>query len=187
MRALFEYQLDTAPAADPITLAEAKAACRVTHDDEDSYLALLIDGAVALLDGPTGYLGQAIVEQTWTVRCGPSGVERVLSLPFGPVSDVTAIKTHDGTALTTHDLADFRILFGKFDTTIEPISGQWPAMADRADALQITFKAGASSVAAVPATIKQAVLMQVAHWYDNRDSADLAPGLPGVLVNERRF
>src|SRR5436190_13362613 len=143
MRPLFEYELLTAPAAEPVSHAEGKAACRVLHDDENTYLELLIAAAISLLDGPTGYLGQAIVDQEWKVRCGPSGVCGALALPFGPVSEVLAIAAHDGTTLNSQDLSDFRILYGKFNTTIEPVSGSWPSMADRADALQITFTAGA--------------------------------------------
>lgn len=200
MRPTFEYELVTAPASEPITLAEAKSACRVLSTDEDSFIALLVSAAVALLDGPLGYLGQAIVDQKWTVRCGPAGVCGALALPFGPVSAVTGLKTHDGTTLNTANLADYRILYGKFTTTIEPISGTWPALADRADALQVTFQAGAADagpvVKSVSASVKLALLGLVAHWFNNREAVvvgagitatEVPLGVEAMLINERRF
>jgi len=194
MHPQFEYTLVTPPAATPVSLAEAKAACRVLHSDEDTYITLLIAAAVGMLDGPSGYLAQAIVAQSWTLTSGPTGISGKITLPFGPVSAVTAIKTHDGTALNTATLGDFRVLTSKFRTTIEPISGSWPTMADRDDALQITLTAGAANADAVGAHIKQAILLLVAHWFRNREtvlvgsiSKEIEMGLQALLVNERRF
>lgn len=199
MQPVFDYELVTPPGStDAIaTTAEAKVACGVTHGEHDSFIADLIAAAVALLDGPLGYLGQAIDDQVWTVRCSPDEVDGTLKLPFGPVSEVTAIKTHDGTTLNTATLDDFRISYSKFGTVITPNSGSWPTMADREDALQVTFNAGAASggpVTAVPPTIKRAVLMLVAHWYRHREtvlvgsiSKEVEFGLQALLANERNF
>lgn len=199
MQSVFEYELVTAPAdTDGIaTTAEAKVACGVTHSEHDTFIADLIAAAVALLDGPMGYLGQAIDDQEWTVRCAPGNVSGTLKLPFGPVSEVTAIKTHDGATLNTATLGDFRISYSKFGTVITPNSGSWPTMADREDALQITFNAGAAvggPVKAVPPTVKRAVLMLVAHWYRQREtvvigsiSKEVEFGLQHLLANERNF
>lgn len=190
---MFEYELVTPPAnSDAVcTLAQAKQACSVLDDDWDDFIQLAINSAVAVLDGPHGMLGMAIADQEWTVRCGPAGVTRVLELPFGPVTEVTAIATHDGTTLTTQDLAEYRILYSKFRTTIEPVSGVWPSMADRADALQITFNAGAAEPAA---NITMAVCGLVAHWFENRGAVAVGTitsrmefSLESQLANERRF
>lgn len=198
MQPLFDYELVTPPADNDAvcTVAEAKVACAIDSSEHDTFVQDLIDAALALLDGPLGYLGQAIDDQEWTVRCAPKYVGKTLELPFGPVSEVTSIKTHDGTTLNTATLADFRISYSKFRTLITPNSGAWPTMADREDALQVTFNAGAVAggpVTAVPPTIKQAVRMLVAYWYDQREtvligdvSSEVEFGLRALLVNERR-
>jgi len=193
---MIEYEIEQAAAGDAaITLADAKAACRVLHDDEDVYLQLLIDAASSMVDGPFGYLGQAVTTQSWKIRFPGSTVrgQGILSLPFGPVASITTIKTFDGTTLSADLKADFELQGGRFTPAIAPKAGtQWPDLADRWDALQIEFVAG-DLVAAVPARIKQALLMIVAHWFMNREatligsiSKEIEIGVLGLLQNDRR-
>lgn len=57
--------LITAPSAQVVTLAEAKAHLRVDHADEDDVIEGFIAAAVAYLDGWQGVLGRGIMPQTW--------------------------------------------------------------------------------------------------------------------------
>jgi uncharacterized phiE125 gp8 family phage protein len=52
----------TAPAAEPLSLAEAKAFLRVEHDDDDGVIAALIAGARLYVEGQTR---RALLTQTW--------------------------------------------------------------------------------------------------------------------------
>lgn len=200
VRPLFEYELVTSPAAGPIGLDEAKAACRIEHDDEDGFIQDCIDAAVALLDGPFGMLGRAIVTQSWTLRCAAKGVAGRIELPLCPVTQVTAIKTHDGETLNTQTVAEWDVQLARFSTLLYPPNGAWPAMdATRVDALQVTVSAGgdpalaAGAIGCVPASIKQAVKLLVAHWHANRGlvtvgsiTQEIEFGLLALLANERR-
>src|SRR5882724_3057083 len=82
------------PGAEPVTLAEAKAWCRVDATDEDALLTALIVAARLQVESLTG---GALITQSWrlTVPC-PRG--RVVPLPLVPVQAVSSA-TADGNAI----------------------------------------------------------------------------------------
>ena len=181
------------PATEPVSLAEAKMAARVLHDDEDDLFTHLIAAATGLVDGPFGYLGQAIITQSWRVSYPQGAVNgnAALALPFGPVASIVSIKTYDGTTLSDDIKADFDLFKDRFNARIKPKTGNnWPALADREDALQIEYIAGED---AAKASIKHALLMIIAHWYENRETVlvgsitkEIEYGALALLQNERR-
>lgn len=183
----------TAP-TQAVTLAEAKMAARVRHDDEDSLFTLLIGAAIDVIDGPFGYLGQAISAQRWKVSYGRGAINgtAALELPFGPVTSIVSIRTFDGTTLAADVKANFDFYADRFNARLRPKAGfSWPTLADREDALQISFDCGD---AVVRRSTKQAILMLVAHWYANREtvlvgtvSKEIEMGAFALLQNERRF
>lgn len=189
---MVEYELEQLVLpTEAVTLAEAKAACRVLHDDEDDFIQHLVDSATALIDGPFGYLGRAIITQQWRASFPRGSVSGggALALPFGPVESIDTIKTFDGTTLSADLKADFELFGRQWAPVIKPKSGiNWPSLADRPDALQVEFTAGAAAAAA---PVKQAILMMVARWYRHREEgpidADVAAlGVAGLLQNHRK-
>jgi len=52
----------TPPAAEPVTLADAKAWLRVEHDDDDDVIAALIAGARSHVEAQTR---RALITQSW--------------------------------------------------------------------------------------------------------------------------
>ena len=149
--------LVTPPAAPPITLAEVKAQARVAHDDEDLLIQQYIDAATAWLDGPAGILGRCLVTQTW--RAELAAVTGPIRLPFPDTVIGSAVCTdaEGGELIHAFELQDQLPL-------LRPITGLGRSAA-------ITFTAGYGAPAEVPAAIRQAMLLLVAHWYDHRDAA----------------
>lgn len=177
------------PAVRPITLAEAKEHVRVIGLDEDTLLTALIGAATDHLDGPTGILGRAILQQTWTVDL--TGWSDPLYLPIEPVQSVTV--TYTSTAGTIVTLADteydlLRVAGGA--PSLQPkYGGAWPELGTARLPVRVTVVAGE---ALAPEDIKAAIKMLVAHWYEHREAVstgtmqDLPLAVGALLARHRR-
>lgn len=159
-----------APATAPVSLSEAKLHLRVDGSDEDSLITGLIDAATAHFDGQ-GVLGRAMVTQSWAqwVDQTPGWVR----LTVGPFQSLTSVEYYDAdNALQTATLADFEVrLDGDFVIVKPKKDYVWPNAYIRQDAIKITYVAGFGDAATdVPQSIRQAILLTIGHWYENREA-----------------
>ena len=184
-------ELLAAPAKSPITLFEAKNHCRVDFPDDDGLIEGLIASAVSHVDG-LGMLGRAMITQTWGQW--ESRSPGVVRLGMGPFQSLVSIEYYDADGvLQTADVADYETVRDGDYSICRPKSGKdWPSTADRPDAIKISYKAGFGDDAVnVPAGVRQAILMMVSFWYENRDAAHkdkltLLPfGVDALIGNER--
>lgn len=169
--------LVTAPAEAPVTPAEAKAWLRVDHDDEDELITSLVAAAVAHLDGYSGILGRAMVNQTWRQDFGCWPGDRVLRLPFPDVSSVTVKYRDEDDVEQTVNATLYELLEDARGAYVRlKDSFTAPALADdRSEPVQVTLVAGYGADAdAVPGALKQAIKQLVAYWYENREA--VSPG-----------
>ena len=146
----------TAPAALPISVAEAKAQMRVEGNDDDTIIERLVNAAVAFVD-VQGVLGRAMITQTWGEWLAPNPSTVLLSL--GPVQSVSAIKYYDvDGVLQTATLADFNVFGTPNRITITPKTGKaWPITQNRDDAIKIEYVIGyGASSTSVPQTVRHA-------------------------------
>lgn len=177
-----------------LTLAEAKAHCRIDDADSDGVLTSLINAAESYLDGYSGILGRALINQKW-VQNYDSFCDR-MNLPVGIASSISTVKYYDSSnvqqtlassvyQLLTDDLGSY--------VTLKPLQ-VWPQPYSREDAVEITWVAGYGSAAAnVPAAIRAAALLLVGHWYENRENvvigqtvAELPMAVNSLLAPFRR-
>lgn len=162
-----------APAATPVSVAEAKAHLRVESSDEDTLIAGLVSAATSHLDGWSGALGRAIVTQTWRQDFDgfPATRSRCMRLPLWPVASVTSVTYRDANGTTqTVSAADYSLLSderGAFIRFVEDFDS--PIVYDDGPAVSVTYVAGLAA-ADVPAAIKQAILLLVGHWFANREA-----------------
>lgn len=158
----------TPAAADPVSLSEAKAHCRIDFATDDTYLIALISAATQWVQNRTGrQLVTATLRQSWDHGTFDP---YLLELAREPVTAVESVKYYDADedlqTLSTDDYwTDFestppRIVMAYFF----PFVNVW-----RPNALQVEFSAGYGNAAAVPQALKQAILWLVAHWYENRE------------------
>ena len=158
------------PGALPVTLAQAKAHCRVDHNDDDALITLYIEAATAVLDGEDGVLGRCLSPQTWSLHYDefPCGA---IKIPLPPLIDVNFIKYNDGdgveqTLPTTAYAVDLHQTWG----WVVPAVGGWPTSAsDIINAVNIQFYAGYPPPIGVPGAIKAAILECVGDLYKLRE------------------
>lgn len=153
------------PAAAFVTLAEAKLHCNVDHDDDDTLIEAYIAAATAHIDGPFGWLGRSVGEQTLEYTASGFGCERYVQLPYPPVISVTSVKYLDSDGVEqTVAPADYSVIGDTFWLLPD---GSWPSVGYYPDAVRVRYQAGYETV---PESIRVAVLLHVGTLYDNRAS-----------------
>jgi uncharacterized phiE125 gp8 family phage protein len=164
--------LITAPTVEPVSVAEAKAHLRVDIDDDDTLIGGLITAAKSHLEG-IARPKLAMINQTWDYIADvwPAG-DTVELRPY-PLQSVTSIKyTTSAGVETTFAAASYQV-----DTYSQPgrlrlkTSVAWPSVVLREmNGLAIRFVAGYGAAgSAVPIQLRQAILLLVGHWYENRE------------------
>lgn len=169
------------PASESVTLTEAKAQCRVDGSDSDTLLTDYIETARTLVEQ---YTGTRLVSQTVVMRA--SHFCDLYDLPVAPISAVSGITylDPDGNSQTLSTDVYETVLVGLEPLIRLKVNQSWPAIRCAADAITVTATAGYSSV---PPTIKHAMLLTIAQWYDDRASGALPEGVMALLANYRRF
>lgn len=184
-------ELVTGPVSSVLSLSEVKAHLRISGSDEDTLLNNLIYAAEAHVDAE-GDLGRAMVTQTWAQWEPPvPGWPRLTMTPFAALVSVEYYDT-DG-ALQTATLANYETQKAGDFVRVKPKDGEsWPATASRNDAIKITYTAGfGANGTDVPESIRQAMLMLIAHLYENREAAsdvritDVPMGYEMLMNNQR--
>lgn len=161
-----------APAVSVIDLVDAKSHMHVDYNDDDELIEAFIAAAIAHLDGYSGILGRCLVHQTWQQNSGewPSGS---LRLPFPDVSGVTVTYFDQDNAQQTLPASQYRLLEDARGAFLEwDDSFKYPSLFERGDAISVSMECGyGANKADVPASIRIAVQMLVAHFYQNREAA----------------
>lgn len=175
----------TAPAVEPLSLAEAKAHCRVDSTDDDTLLTALIVTARRMAEQVTG---RVLVTQSWrySLDAFPCAA---LWLPYPPLVSVQSVKylDGDGTLQTLVTDTDYTVHTSALLGLVVPAYGKtWPVPRIVPEAVRIEFTAGYGAAAAVPNDIKQWLLLQIGHWYDSRsavgdDRREPLPFVDGLL------
>jgi uncharacterized phiE125 gp8 family phage protein len=179
----------TAPAVEPVTLAEAKAHLRVDASDDDAYIQNLVSSAREWVEQ---YLDRTLIHTQWVMRFDrfpDSGIEPV-ELPRPPMvmsgtaTAVTVTFTQEAGPTSTYSTAEYRVDRNATPGAILPIYGStWTPHRQDDNAISVTWWAGyGASGSSVPAAIRHAILMLVGHWYEFRTSV-----LTGSISKEVEF
>ncbi len=175
----------SAPGSEVITTAEAKAQCRIDHDDDDTLIDRLIKVSREKIEGPDG-IGLCFVSQGWrmTLDCFPAQIR----IPMGPVLSIDSITYVDeGGDTQTLNSSLYQWRKDRFGAYIAPAYDEtWPITRRVYSAVQVNFTAGFPgtddspvSLANVPETLRHAMLLLIGHYYENREAV-LAGEMPAM-------
>jgi len=173
--------LVTAPAEEPLSLADAKTHLRVDVEDEDGLILELI---IAARQHVEAFTRRALVTQTWDLKlCGFDDPDYVrddaIWLPFPPVTSVTSVSYVDTSGTTqvwgsSNYETDFPSGPHARRARIATAYGvSWPSTRDVLNAVTIRFVCGYGSAMSQPSGIVAAMKVLVGHWYASREGADV--------------
>lgn len=180
-------QLLTPPAAEPVSLAEAKGHLRVDFNDEDALITSLIAAARQAAETITG---RQLVTARWKLVLdsfpGPSRMGVPAGLPFSlpghaillhkcPVQSVFAIQYLDMAGSTqTMPPEEYAVDTACEPARITPVFGRiWPITLPQIGAVSVTFDAGYGPAASVPEGLKSWIKLRVGSLYAHREEVAL--------------
>jgi uncharacterized phiE125 gp8 family phage protein len=177
--------LVTAPQVRPITLTEAKKHLRVDHTEEDDLIDTYIRAATDFCDGFHGFLGRALVTQTWRLTIDEFPTAEI-KIPLPPLQSVSSIKYDDGAGVEqTIDPTEYYVDAASEPGWVTP-NTSWPTPLDALNAVRIEFVAGYAPttdsppdlVANIPYNIKAGIKLILGNLYENRED-----NVVGTVVN----
>ena len=182
-----KVNLITGPTEMPVSREEAKAHLRIPASEsmDDVYIDSLIEAATATCEQITN---RKFVTQTWERYFdalpstggvawawdrnnvpAPTGFE----LPFAPLQSVTWIKYYDEQgAYQTLSQSVYQVdTYSTVGKVALKNNQLWPETEEyRLNSVEVRFACGYGPASAVPKGIKQAILLLVATWYENRET-----------------
>ncbi len=176
-----ELILGTAPTSEPVSIEEAKAHLRVDVADDNALITALI---VAARQAFEEINGRSLFTTTWQLVLDSWPRRPFIVLPRPPLASVTSVVYTDsaGTPVTwaaTNYVVETLRTPGRVHLAED---ADWPSATLRvASPITITYVAGWSSVGAIPQRYKQAILLLVGHWYENRETVVTSGTMPKQL------
>ena len=155
------------PAVEPIPLAEMKAYLRVDDDDgaQDAVIAGLVKAARLTVEGASR---RVLIEQRWRVALDRWPQDRVVLLPLSPLISVESIKVFDAKGAAA-GIAAGAIDSDRFSDPPRIAVPDAPEPGRARNGILIEVLAGYGGAAeAVPAALRLAIRILVAHWFENR-------------------
>lgn len=181
------FKVTTPPAAEPVSLSEAKLHLKVDTSADDTLISALITAARQHLER---HCNSAFVTQTITEvwdsfykrnHFSVAPVQSLTSYQYKPEGETTTYSTTDASLYGLDTFAKPGYIY-KLPDTVYPITEDVP------DAVRAVYVAGYGSAADVPAPIKAAILLVVGDLYEKRqDGVKQLPTAAEYLVAPYRY
>lgn len=207
------FRVVTAPTCEPVTLNEVRLYLRMPdadHADDDTITQLITAARQHAESRMRRQIVQATLEYTLdqfpvghTATITGAAHQRTsgIRLPHPPLISVTSVKYIDAAGAEQTLASTVYAVDAKAEPGVVMLAfdKSWPVIRAQASAITITYLAGYGAAtdttdlqkqAAVPAAVKLAVKMLVAHWYDagrtpvnvGNIASDLAHTLDAILA-----
>ncbi|MEI9900808.1 MAG: head-tail connector protein [Hyphomicrobium sp.] len=164
--------LTSGPALEPVTVAEAKAHLRVDGDAEDTLIASLILTSRLHVEAA---LDVALITQSWRLQLDRWPRSGELQMPMRPLQSIDEVRVLSAAGDPTIVAAGtYAVDVAGTPPRLVRLAGVWPLPGRTANGIEIDFTAGYGAAATdVPANVRQALLLLIAHWYEHRDPIEV--------------
>jgi uncharacterized phiE125 gp8 family phage protein len=171
MRRYRSLKRTTGPVVEPVSLADAKAHCRVDASSDDALMQGYITTAREWVED---YVDRALVTQQLVMKLDAFPPE--IELPRPPMIaagtatavTVTYVASESGETATL-STSEYRVDRDSTPGVIRTLyGGSWPSYLLDQNAVTVTWWAGYGDVASVPQRVKNAMLMCVHELYEKR-------------------
>lgn len=169
--------LASAPASEPLTLAEAKKQVELAteYTAHDEHLLRLVTAARQYAEE---YTGRAFVTQTWdfTLDKWPMAKgDHTIWMPKAPLQSVTYVKYYDGDGVQqTWNSSNYVVRSNRQPGGVSlAYDAKWPTIRYQPDSIVVRFVAGYGARASIPEALKAAMLLLVAHWFEHREEVNI--------------
>jgi uncharacterized phiE125 gp8 family phage protein len=153
------------PAVEPVTLPDMKAYLRLDDDGQDDLVSGLIKAARLMVESVSRRI---LIEQRWRVVMDRWPQGRKVMLPLSPLLAVDRVRVLDAAGIATEVAAGSIEMDAASDPPCLVVSDA-PAPGKARNGIEIALRAGyGPSPDAVPATLRLAIKILVAHWFENR-------------------
>lgn len=171
----------TPPSTEPVTLAEARLHLRVDETADDALITGLITAAREEIERRSWH---ALCTQTLELVLDAWPCNGVIRIPRPPLQSVTSVTYTDSAgAVTTWSSSDYIVAGDKIPGEIVPGYGlTWPSTTlYPREAIRVRYTAGFGAAADVPQSLRQAVLLLVGTWYENREGIATSGAVPHAV------
>ena len=180
-----------APASALFSVEDAKAWLKISADDDDDRIEFLIDAVTEFLDGFDGYLGRALVTQTWALYLPAFPGPGEIAIPLRNLVAVTSVTYRDSAGATqTLSSASYHVLAGRQSRLVLVDGQSWPSTATHPRAVTVTFTCGYGDADAVPKAILAAAKRMIEILYDGAEvgsAADAVSSVKAILAPYRHI
>jgi uncharacterized phiE125 gp8 family phage protein len=156
--------LVSGPAVEPLTAAEAKERLNIGDEVSDAVMDAYIMASRQRIDGADGYLGRALITQTWQGRDDtfPTDDNGRIYIPLPPLQTVTvSYLGSTGSSVALVEGVDYQLVQAQ-RPYILPLSS-WPSVTG-IDGVTIEFVAGYGDAGTdVPEPIRTAIALGAGH------------------------
>lgn len=168
------YTLVTPPAPNmPLTMEEVKQYLRVEGLEDEEYLSWRMH---AVREYVEEIGNRQLLTATWALRldCFPH-CSSVIEITKCPVQSVSSITYVDPAGVTqTWAANQYQVDRYSEPARIFPAYGvSWPDVYEQFNAVTVTFVAGYGAATAVPQSIKDLMLLLIAHRFENREPVNI--------------
>ena len=174
------YRIVEPVTIEPMTVADVREHLRLADLIEADLITGLIQSAREYCEN---YTRCAFATQTLELLLYRFPSTRIIYLPAPPLQEVLSIKTIDSSGSETTLLPGSYVVDteGEIGRVILNTNENWPAFEPYPNwPVRIRFKAGFVSL---PQSLKQAMLLLIGHWYENREATGTASGSVAFSVH----